>query len=396
MTESSADAVLSVAEKQSAEALLSQAWGEQAVVRAAQLIWNRRHVVRLQCAGGRSAVLKRPEDRGRRPGRDGGFRVELATLDYLTAMPVPVAPRLLGADLQAGILVMEELPPGGSLADSLLAGDRARAQADLVAYARALGSLHAWSMGRAEELTASQARYGPPGRMTAPGWFGAAGRGQEAFLALAGTLGVTASGVAEEIAGIGPLLAGPGYLGLVHGDACPDNVRIIDGSCRIFDFETSSWGPVVLDAAYLQAPFPSCWCFARLPAEAVAPAADAYRACLAAAGVSLGPAWEAATTAALAGWIVARGPMMARALEEDRSWGTTTMRPRLLAWLGTFTRQAARTGVLPRLQALAGALHEQLAARWPGVRVPEYPALAQPGAVLAQPPGRRRSGRSRD
>ena len=209
--------------------------------------------------------------------------------------------------------------------------------------------------------------------MTAPGWFGAAGRGQEAFLALVGTLGVTASGVAEEIAGIGPLLAGPGYLGLVHGDACPDNVRIIDGSCRIFDFETSSWGPVVLDAAYLQAPFPSCWCFARLPAEAVAPAADAYRACLAAAGVSLGPAWEVAHHRALAGWIVARGPMMARALEEDRSWGTTTM-PAPAAGLaghvhppgGADRRAAPAAG--PRwcpARAARGAL-----ARCPGTRVP--------------------------
>ena len=54
---------------------------------------------------------------------------------------------------------------------------------------------------------------------------------------------------------------------LVHGDACPDNVhRLADGVCRIFDFETSGWGAVALDAAYLLAPFPSCWCFASLPA----------------------------------------------------------------------------------------------------------------------------------
>ena len=46
---------------------------------------------------------------------------------------------------------------------------------------------------------------------------------------------------------------------------------------RIFDFETSGWGRIVLDVAYLLAPFPSCWCFASLPAEVAAPAMAAYR-----------------------------------------------------------------------------------------------------------------------
>jgi Phosphotransferase enzyme family len=152
-----------------------------------------------------------------------------------------------------------------------------------------------------------------------------------------------------------------GYPGLVHGDACPDNVRLAGGACRIFDFESSGWGSVALDAAYLLAPFPSCWCFGRLPAEVAAPA----------------------LAAAVAAWIVARGRALAEALDEDRSWGTTTMRPRLLTWLRSL---AARAGVLPRLRALAAELDEVLSRRWPQVRVPEYPALAGPGAVLAQVP----------
>ena len=114
-------------------------------------------------------------------------------------------------------------------------------------------------------------------------------------------------------------------------------MRLLDDGCRIFDFEFSRWGPVVLDAAYLLAPFPSCWCFANLPNDVTAPAVDAYRACLQAADADLGPYWDAATTAALAGWIVSRGGMLANALEKDHEWGTTTMRPRLLAWLRNFT-----------------------------------------------------------
>ena len=75
------------------------------------------------------------------------FGVELAALGYLNGMPEPVVPRLLGAD--AGILLMEDLGPGPSLAGLLLAGDRSRVRADLASYAEALGSMHAWSMGPA-------------------------------------------------------------------------------------------------------------------------------------------------------------------------------------------------------------------------------------------------------
>jgi hypothetical protein len=177
-----------------------------------------------------------------------------------------------------------------------------------------------------------------------------------------------------------------GYTGLVHSDACPDNTHITGGDCRIFDFETSGWGPVALDAAYLLAPFPSCWCFASLPAEAAAPAMRAYRDQMTSAGVSLGPDWDAALAAALAGWIVARGAAIGRALDEDGKWGTTTMRPRLLTWLRSCTDTAAQAGVLPRLRSLTAALHEQLSLRWPEATVPDYPAFARPGALLARLP----------
>jgi hypothetical protein len=111
----------------------------------------------------------------------------------------------------------------------------------------------------------------------------------------------------------------------------------------------------------------------------------AYRARLAAGGIGLGPDWEELTTAALAGLLIARGRMLAEALEQDHEWGTTTMRPRFLAWLRSFTNRPGG-GVLPRLQHTASAMLERLAERWPGLRIPDYPALAQPGSALARVP----------
>ena len=361
-------------------ALLADAWGPGTEIRGAEPIWGRTHVMRLRVTTDRSVVLKR------RGERVGGFGAELAALEYLNAMPVPVAPRLVGADDQAGLLLMEDLGPGASLADALLAGDRERAQAGLVSYARALGAMHASSMGRPGELARLRARYTPQAPLS-PAWLRAVTyRRREAFLGAVASLGLAVDGADAEIDELSLLLNGTGYLGLVHSDACPDNVRLLADGCRIFDFETSGWGPIVLDAAYLLAPFPSCWCSASLPAEVAAPAMDAYRAVVQAAGIDLGPDWDVAMTAALAVWVVGRGEMITGVLGEDEKWGTTTLRPRLLTWLRSFIGAAGRTGVLPRLRALAGALHDELRARWPETVIAAYPALAGPGSARVEVP----------
>ena len=369
-----------------AESLLTGRWGTSVAVRDAETIWDRSHIVRLRLAGDdRTVVLKRPREKNL-DRLTRGFEAELAALEFLSPMETAVAPRLLGADASAGILIMEDLGPGSSLADSLLAGDRARAEADLISYARAIAAMHAWSIGRSREYGQIRARLaGSADGEVAPDWMDAITRSKEPFLAMAAQLGLPTDGVDREIDSLRALMAGAGYVGLVHSDLCPDNTHIVDGRCRIIDFETSGWGPLALDVAYLLAPFPSCWCFARLPAEAAGPALLAYQDEAANAGLELGPDWEVALTAALAGWVVAR-VRIGRALEEDSNWGTTTMRPRLLTWLHSFIEAASRTGALPRLRALAEAIREQLRLRWPEAIVPDYPALARPGAPLARLP----------
>jgi aminoglycoside/choline kinase family phosphotransferase len=359
---------LSAAETRAAEALLDRVWGPGTSVRAAEPIWDRTHVVRLHATTGRSVIMKKRAEGDR-------FEVELAVLEYLNGMPEPVAPRLLGADTDAGIVLMEDLGPGASLADSLLTGDRSRVRADLVSYAETLGAMHAWSMRE------------PRSGLGAPPWPDAVARGQDAFLDAAASLGLATADAGTEIDQLFSILNDTGYHGLVHGDACPDNVRFLDGRCRIFDFEHSGWGTVALDASYLIAPFPSCWCFGRLPDSVAAPAMSAYRRRLQAAGIDLGPPWDAAMTAALGAWVIAWGGRITKVLEEDGEWGTTTMRPRLLTWLDSFTSAAGRSGVLPGLRVLAGQLHERLSARWPQTVIADYPALAEPGAAQVQVPG---------
>jgi Ser/Thr protein kinase RdoA (MazF antagonist) len=371
---------LSDTDSRAAEALLADAWGERAEVYTAEPLRSRGYVFRLHLATGRSVVMKRRAHEHRGP-RSRGFGLELAALEYLNAMPVPVAPRLLGADISAGIFLIEDLGAGTTLAGALLAGGREQAQAGLVAYARALAALHAWSMRRPGGLADLRARYAP-GAPASPGRLDIA-RGRKHLLDVAATLGLAAGGVADEVDGLGSMLDEVGHHGLVHADACPDNLRLTGRTCRIFDFEHAGWGPVALDVANLVAPFPTCWCFASLPSQVAAPALDAYRERLQDDGIELGADWDTAMTAVLAALVVSAGRRIVTALSEDPQWGTATIRPRLLAWLRSFIAQASGTGALPRLQGLAEALHDQLALRWPEAAVPDYPALARPGSRLA-------------
>jgi aminoglycoside/choline kinase family phosphotransferase len=378
--------VLSAAETHAAESILAVCWGANVTVRAAEKIWDRHHIVRLHfAADDRSVVLKRPREENF-GDRARGFDAELAALEFLNPMETAVAPRLLGADPSAGILIMEDLGPGSSLADSLLAGNGDRAEADLVSYARAMATMHAWSVGRSREYAEIRARHGQSESPMDPDWIDAVARDGARFLEVSTQLGLPTADVDDEIDSLPALMGSSGHIGLVHSDLCPDNTHIAGGNCRLIDFETSGWGPIVLDVAYLLAPFPSCWCFASLPSEAAGPALFAYRDQVTNAGIDLGPDWETALAAALAVSVVARARGIARALDKDRDWGTTTMRPRLLTWLHSFIGAASRTGALPRLRSLAEAMHEQLRLRWPDTVVPDYPALARPGAALAQLP----------
>ena len=111
---------LSAAETRAAEALLARVWDPGTSVHGAEPIWDRSHVIRLHLGADRSVVMKK------RAGNDS-FGVELAALEYLNGMPEPVAPRLVGADADAGILLMEDLADGRSWPGSLagrLAADR--------------------------------------------------------------------------------------------------------------------------------------------------------------------------------------------------------------------------------------------------------------------------------
>ncbi|HWG85834.1 MAG TPA: phosphotransferase [Deinococcales bacterium] len=310
------------------------------------------------------------------------FAREYAAARFLQDLPLdqPLSARLLAADASRGVIVLEDLGDGQSLADLLQGGDANSARRALVAYASSLGRLHGVTAG----LEASYETVRSGATRAAP--LGAA-RVHETLPASFTTLGAACERLGVEVparAGddmdeVLALLSDPGpFLAFSPGDTCPDNHRLnlAAGSVRFFDFEFSSFQHALLDAAYLLAPFPTCWCVNRLPAQAASEAEDAYRSQLAAlVPAASGPNYERGLTAAVGYWaVVTTARNLEASLKANGSWGISSTRQRHPLRLENFASIAARSGSLPALAGMAAALAARLRELWDGeAEMPLYP-----------------------
>ena len=320
---------------------------------------------------------------------------ETAMLDEWAALRVagdlgldpPVAPRLLGGDVEARVVVMERLSPAPSLAGLLLGDDAEAAGRGLVALARALGRLHAATTG-GREFEVRRASLGPT-----PSVRHRLVRRLPSLLARAQSwtadVGLACPpGLGEDLARVGDAITRPGpYLALVHGDACPDNNRIYGNRAVLLDFQVAAVDHCLLDGSFFAVPFPTCWCVADLDATA---AEAAYRAELARAvpEVADDGCWWPALAEASAFWFLLRGITGLRsALDEDEDWGTATMAQRLVVRSRRFAALARKADVLPALAEVADQVVDVLEQAMPDLpAMPVYPALARPGqAVVAAP-----------
>lgn len=345
-------------------------------VRSAEVVWDRPHVVRLTLDGDRSVILKRP----RQPSDDHepnpalaleDFRCELDHLQHLQRAPDRIVPRLIGSSDEPAFLVMEDLPPGRSLASSLLGSDAARAASDLEAFAATMGRLHAWSLG----CTGPERPWGVAER---------ASEGAHALAAAADALGVGVPAAFEPAAQqlVASVVDGGPWRGFVHNDACPDNTLVTDDRFVLFDFERSGTASVLLDAAYLVAPFPTCWCWAPLPAEVVERVLAAYREAVDPEGVL---PFDEGLASALGAWFLGWSSAIERSLQDDRDWGTDGLRPRLLRWGSAFVVCSRLARVWEEVADVVDGLVDVLGARW-GADPPAYPAFAGSEDRVVQPP----------
>jgi hypothetical protein len=195
---------------------------------------------------------------------------------------VGVAPRLLAAPADPPLVVMEDLGSAPSVADHLLGTDPAAAGEALVAWAVALGRLHAGThagqaaMARSfadAEAEAVAAGDDPVDRFDA-GVGGSLDKATAEWDTVADELGIPGP---PDVAALAAALAVSDHHALSPADTCPDNNLLLEDGCRLIDFEWSEVRHPAWDAAYLSVPWPTCWCSWRIPDAPAERALDAYR-----------------------------------------------------------------------------------------------------------------------
>ena len=297
------------------------------------------------------------------------------------ADPPLLCAKLLGADRAAGLIVLEDLGTGSSLADALQGDDPVAATTALRQYAASMGRLHAQTIGGEDhwrrlrqEVSGHDlgAREGDDWREKS------AARFREHAVAL----GVpVVPGFDHEADAVQRALTQPGpFDAFAPGDTCPDNHRLTPGGpyLRFFDFEFAGFRHALLDAAYLHLPFPTCWCVARLPGGLPDELEAAYRkelvkGCPEAAEDAF---FHQAMSHARAYWTLATVAWgLEGALKENSDWGLSTNRQRHPLRLENFAARSDRFGHLPALSQTCRALAVRLRALWPegDTAMPPYP-----------------------
>jgi hypothetical protein len=309
---------------------------------------------------------------------DSGLIKEWAATAFLSAR-APArghGATLLAGDAAHGILVFEDLGAGlGSMVEPLLHGSPQEAQRALIAYASALGRLHADAADCAQEHARALHMDFPAIRRPAP-------RHRAALETSAAKVGERIGGLPpdEELAQIARRLDEPGvWLSLVHGDPCPDNALMSADRVRLIDFEFARPGHALLDAVYWRMGFPTCWCAGRVPDSIAAQAEAAYRAEV---GLVVGEAlndtaFRLETAFMAAAWLLeSLDWRLDAALKDDGVWGIASIRSRLLWYLEATIRMTEDADILRGFRSVARKWLDQLRDRWPSTgTLGLYPAF---------------------
>ncbi|WP_253772706.1 hypothetical protein [Goodfellowiella coeruleoviolacea] len=195
------------------------------------------------------------------------FAHEAVSHQLLTALPVEdrPAPEMLAHDVGKRLVVLEDLGRAPRLAEKLLGADARAAERGLLAWARAMGRLHATTAGREADFDALMRRQGVKCcQDPLASDIGAALARLPDLLAT--SLGVVTSEAAATAARqSGRRVETSRFRAFSSSTSCPDNNLVTSRGVRFLDFEGGCVRDVVFDAACLRVPFPSCWCAFALP-----------------------------------------------------------------------------------------------------------------------------------
>lgn len=307
-----------------------------------------------------------------------GWAREAAALAVLPAELA--APRLVAEGAAPPVVVMSDVGAAPSVAEALLGDDPGVATDAVLDWARAMADLHGATLGLRSAFRAQLGLRAGDLPISEHVMSNVLSEAARLLDARCSELGITVPpGALRELRALTLTLSPDGAAALSPSDACPDdNVRTSSGVVLV-DYEGAQWRHVAWDVAYLTAPWPSCWCSWRMPADVSERAVERYRA-----GIEdrlpyvRTPQFRSDVGAASVGWaLVSAASLLPRALgadppPEDRRKLTPSRRAMILHRLDA----ARRNTELAPLAELAGRLRDTLLGLWGEVPLAYAPAFA--------------------
>jgi hypothetical protein len=266
------------------------------------------------------------------------------------------------ADPHGRILVLEDLAPRKPLREVLLCEGPERSAVLLTSFARALGRLHAVSVGQADAYYSRRSRLGPVDRRADIERFLRDWPAGVQRMADAGV--VMTAAATHELAGIVAELASTSaFLAFSNGDPGVNNYLVgAHGDGRLIDFESAGFRHAICDLVddlYIPGPM---WLSVGDPLSNGVE--EMYRNTLARAVPEVTDDRWFGRAVSGAGFIFTAGRLRALARLDARPFGDDSRLNRIAA-LEAAADTAKRHHCLPHLTAWARAAAENLRHRWP-------------------------------
>ncbi|MEU7764611.1 kinase [Nocardia sp. NPDC049190] len=210
---------------------------------------------------------------------DSAFLREAVSYQFTTALSREHRPGayLIAHSLPERLLILSDLGENSLLTAVLRSGAEPASRNALMAFAQALGRMHAATVGREADFVALLRRVDVVHRVD--------GIAQQAESAIAEVpkllqreLGVEVPGeIAERIVRGNRLYSAGRFRAFSPSDLCPDNVILNEEGARFLDYEWGGFRDATLDIAYALVSFPGCLCDVELSRERASQMVEAWR-----------------------------------------------------------------------------------------------------------------------
>ena len=190
----------------------------------------------------------------------------------------------------------------------------------------------------------------------------------------------------QDIATVLATLLDPGPFSVyIHGDPGPRNCLLVGPAPCLIDFESGTYGHALLEGTQARMLFPTSPYVSRIPQRVMQRVEHAYRTellqgCAAGADDTL---FDQAFVAACGYWAInfCEWLPFSELLIADQSWGTATLRQRIVVRADIFAQTAEEMGYLEALGTAFQMIGSKLRTMWPDAAdsMPLYPAFRASG-----------------